>query len=80
MRFRGPWRRDHKRELLACLCDKGGLDSRPPKEFPFLLTPSSAALVVVRILGRRKDSQREKHQVLELTRNRSLVTSILQNS
>lgn len=32
---RGPWKGGHKSELVACPCDKGGLDSRPPKEFPF---------------------------------------------
>lgn len=47
MRFRGLWREDHKSELLACLCDKGGLDCRPPKELPFLLTPSNATLITV---------------------------------
>lgn len=30
------WKGDHKSDLLACLCDRGGLHLGPPKQLPFL--------------------------------------------
>lgn len=61
MRFRGPWKGDHESELPAYLCDKGALDSTPLKKLPFLLTPSSAVLIIiVRGLGRCRILNREK--------------------